>query len=325
MTGIPPFFVCCENPNAPAIGAAGTRKNMATALGAMAALASFEELALSPKPGLVDPDDCGSHGDMTWVTFLTSASVLAPLWREQAMDGVLHEYYKPSDGLYVKLRSRGIEMERKMFAATGGINTHKGLIFALSILLGAAGSCAARRNLSPGKICALASEIARPLVDDDIRRIRDSAKSCQGLTHGERILVEHGIGGIRSEAASGFPSALSALRELEDAVARGASYRDAALGALLLLMLISEDTNIIHRSGIDFWRGEYREETERAKINFDPLQPKNYLSLLELNKFLKNHSASPGGSADLLACTLFLYRSKILGNTLKHSAGRRKR
>jgi triphosphoribosyl-dephospho-CoA synthetase len=87
---------------------------------------------------------------------------------------------------------------------------------------------------------------------------------------------------------------------------------DAALRALLTLMSTCEDTNVIHRAGIDFWRGEYLERTREALEAFNPLEP-DYGPLLELDGFLAGKRASPGGAADLLACTLFLYRSKILG------------
>ncbi|MDR3331839.1 MAG: triphosphoribosyl-dephospho-CoA synthase [Synergistaceae bacterium] len=289
-------------------------KDAAEALGAAAALASLEEIVLSPKPGLVDPSDSGSHDDMTWTTFLASASALAPFWRAQAMDGIIYGNYKPSDGLLAKLRLRGKEMERTMFSATGGVNAHKGLIFALSLLLGAAGSCLARGNYSPSAVCARAGEIIAPSAEEDLRSIAAKAGNGEPLTHGEKIFIEHGIGGIRSEAAAGFPSLLAALGEMEDALSGGAGMRGATLCALLRLMLVTEDTNVIHRAGIEFWRGEYMEKTRSAKNNFDPANPSDNAPLMELNKFLSKYRASPGGSADLLACTLFIYRSKMLDN-----------
>ncbi|MDR1138233.1 MAG: triphosphoribosyl-dephospho-CoA synthase, partial [Synergistaceae bacterium] len=60
----------------------------AVALGALAALATYEEVMLSPKPGLVCPDSPGSHSDMNWITFLVGASAIAPLWRIQALAGL---------------------------------------------------------------------------------------------------------------------------------------------------------------------------------------------------------------------------------------------
>jgi triphosphoribosyl-dephospho-CoA synthetase len=310
MTDIPPSFYIC--------GDAALREpakfGLAESLGAIAAIASFEETFLSPKPGLVDPCDNGSHDDMTWVTLASSACALAPFWRDQAMDGLIcGNHYKPSCELLAKLSARGVEMERAMFAATGGVNSHKGLIFALSLLLGATGACASNRDLSPRSVCTRAAAIISPRVEMDFRDIRSRDADGAPLTHGERIFAEHGVRGIRGEAADGFPAVLSALEDLERAMSRGASYRDASLLALLSLMLLVEDTNVIHRSGIGFWRGEYARMTLAAKEDFDPLNP-SYAPLLELNEFLTAHRASPGGAADLLTCTLFLYRSKMFDN-----------
>lgn len=73
---------------------------------------------------------------MDWHTFIRSAQAIEPFWEYQAMAGLSGT--PPSDALK-RLRYIGIEMEKKMFAATSGINTHKGLIFLLSLLLYGAG------------------------------------------------------------------------------------------------------------------------------------------------------------------------------------------
>jgi triphosphoribosyl-dephospho-CoA synthetase len=282
----------------------------------MASLASFEELFVSPKPGLVGPLGRGSHDDMDWTTFLLSAAALAPHWREQAAVGAEHGYYKPLNEMMAPLRERGIEMERAMFAATGGVNTHKGLVFALSLLVGASGYCAAAGKFSPTEICRTASAVASPAVIAEFEKLNSMGAAYPGASHGEKIFAAHGIGGIRREAMEGFPRVLSALGAMRAERARGACLNDAALDALLLLMTQAEDTNVIHRAGVGFWRGEYRERVISARDKFNPASPGDYAPLSELDDFLSRHRASPGGAADLLACTLFLYRSKITDNSL---------
>jgi triphosphoribosyl-dephospho-CoA synthetase len=279
--------------------------------GGLAALATFEEALLSPKPGLVGPDGTGSHADMNWTTLLLSASALAPFWRLQALEGLTYCHYKPLEGLADKLRATGLEMERAMFRATDGVNTHKGLIFALSLILGASGVCFSNANYSPRSVLATAGEIIAPLVRADFERIRAKSSGAAPITHGEKIFLEYGVGGIRSEASRGFPSIPPALAALEDAVRGGAAVRDAALAGLLELMAVCEDTNVIHRGGVEFWRREYRERAAAARKQFDPCRPGDYGPLLELNELLVSRGVSPGGAADLLVCTLFLYRSKI--------------
>lgn len=284
---------------------------LTTVIGAAATLASFEEIVTAPKPGLVDPLHRGSHDDMSWVTFLQSASALAPFWSEQALEG-----FRCSDtaGLMSKLRRRGIEMERVMFEATNGVNTHKGLVFALSLLTGAAGSCLRAGRCAPEEICRHAAEIVAPTCLLEFEKIRARGPD-NASTHGEKIFLQHGVGGIRKEAMNGFPTLLDhGLPALEAALAAGAKMNEAALASLLSIMAHCEDTNVIHRAGFEFWRGKYKETVARIAAKFDPTRPGHYEALRELESLLLAYRASPGGAADLLACTLFLYRSKIPDN-----------
>ncbi|MDR3165252.1 MAG: triphosphoribosyl-dephospho-CoA synthase [Synergistaceae bacterium] len=284
--------------------------------GSMAALASFEELALSPKPGLVCLDSPGSHTDMDWVTFALGASALAPYWHVQASDGFRMGHYKPLRGIAEKLRATGLEMERAMYEATGGVNTHKGLIFALSLITGSSGVCARRNEFARDAILRVSGDIISPLVSMDLECIEKRARRSEKLTHGESIYLAHGLGGIRTEAAKGFPSVRVGLTALTEALSAGASLRGAAIAALLKLMTICEDTNVIHRGGMSFWEDEYRDRVRETARKFDPLEPDLDGSVREFGELLVSLGISPGGAADLLACTLFLYRSKITDNRL---------
>ena len=171
MSSVPPSFEY----DYPAVYPRGMN-DYGAVLGAMAALASFEEIMLSPKPGLVCPDSSGSHSDMDWVTFLLGASALTPFWRIQAMDGLhLGYYYKPLGQIAERLRETGLEMERAMYEATGGVNTHKGLIFAMSLLLGAFGVVAGHKNigmeaLTSWDIFRTAVRMIAPRVEREIGR-----------------------------------------------------------------------------------------------------------------------------------------------------------
>lgn len=288
-----------------------TDRSRAVFIGAMAALASFEEIMSAPKPGLVDPHHAGSHSDMTWTTFLLSAGALAPYWQAQAAIGALR---LPDDVAMRELRVQGVEMEQAMFGATGGVNTHKGLIFALSLLCGASGALAATSLYTVSDICRRAGEIAATSARAEL----EAVFSCQTentLTHGQAIYLRHGVSGIRGEAMAGFPTVLElGLPAFEQALLRGASYNDAAISALLAIMTQCEDTNVIHRGGFGFWSGIYKERAADAFARFDPANPGDYAPVAELDSFLVKRSVSPGGAADLLVCTLFLHRSKITDN-----------
>lgn len=306
-----------------------TGVTLETLLGALASEATAAEILVSPKPGLVDPRDSGCHKDMDWTTFLLSAAALAPHWGPQARPGL--EGVPPSSA-FPLLRERGRLMERDMFAATGGVNTHKGLIFALSLWLYAAGHTIRRGQLgTPETLGALAGSPVAGCVERELHPLRETLPP-RPLTHGERLFLEHGVTGIRGEAERGFPGVvhrgLPALREARSA---GASRNDAALAALLALMSSCEDSNVIHRGGYPFWVGPYLQEVARAREAFDPPRG-NHEALLPLDRLLRAHRVSPGGAADLLACTLFVdpllsplaanpFRCIFKGNILTEKGG----
>ncbi|MBU1082359.1 MAG: triphosphoribosyl-dephospho-CoA synthase, partial [Spirochaetes bacterium] len=95
----------------------------------LAARSLLREAEAAPKPGLVDRLGPGSHSDMDIGHFRLSAAALEPYFTRMAEEG------DPE-----RLRSLGIEAEAAMLAATGGVNTHKGAIWALGLLCAAAGT-----------------------------------------------------------------------------------------------------------------------------------------------------------------------------------------
>ena len=198
-------------------------------------------------------------------------------------------------------------MENSMFGATSGVNTHKGLIYALSILL-AAGALALRlRRTSPREICFLASEIAGESSLSELSNLSQKTLK-RPLTHGEHLFRKYGIRGIRGEIADAFPSIYQeGLPALMDVLQKGGTRKDAALFALLKIMRRCEDSNVIHRGGLEYWKEEYRNSVDETLADFDPFNPKDYTPLLRLQQEFEQRKISPGGAADLLACTLFLY------------------
>ena len=109
-------------------------------LAALAERALRLELDTPLKPGLVGPDGNGAHSDMNYDLMLHSIKSLRPFWSKMAVAADASE-----------LRRLGIEAEAAMLAATGGVNTHRGAIFALGLALNAKGDSA--------KIAALAEQI----------------------------------------------------------------------------------------------------------------------------------------------------------------------
>ena len=195
-----------------------------------------------PKPGLVDRFGPGSHRDMDFATFLLSMTALAPFWQRQALWGLAG--IPPGEALPC-LRRTGLKMDAAMYRATSGVNTHKGLIFALSLLLYGAGRCLLLgQGLQPSKVAAAAASAARGCCERELFSLAQSPPS-RPLTGGERIFLEHGVTGIRGEAEGGFPTVLRhGLPSFRKALSRGATRHDSALHPFDLMMH-GEDTNVI--------------------------------------------------------------------------------
>ena len=128
--------------------------------------AAVSEALTTPKPGLVDAEGSGCHNDMDCALFLKSARAIAPFWEAQARTGL--EGTPPSAAMR-ELRAAGAAMERAMFAATDGINTHKGLIYLMSLLLYGAGyALLSRDRVSAADAAKAASLAVRGVVEKEL-------------------------------------------------------------------------------------------------------------------------------------------------------------
>ena len=262
-----------------------------------------DEIATAPKPGLVDTLGQGCHLDMTWRTFIKSAQAIEPFWEYQALIGLSGT--SPSESLG-RLRFIGLEMEKKMFAATSGINTHKGLIFLLSLLLYGAGYCIySRKELTPENIACFASGSVEGLTSRELSSLSEKIAS-ENLTNGERLFLTHGITGARGEAEKGFPSLLQhGLPELRRVSSMGGSINSSHIAALLEIMHNCEDSNVIHRGGYGFWQNDYKDMVKETIEKFDPLS-EDYRPIEDLEKKFLRYRISPGGAADLLCCSIYI-------------------
>lgn len=262
---------------------------------ALACRAMLWEVLVTPKPGLVDRDNCGSHADMDVFTFASSAAAITPYLRNAYLLGS----ERPDRvELLAALRGAGRLAEEEMNRATGNVNTHKGLIYSLGLLCGALGRCEADGSVSFFGECGA---LARLTVEADFGTHTPSR-----ATAGQSLYKAHGIGGIRGEAAEGFPSvrqiALPVLTRLLD---DGMCPNDAGAYTLLALLGRVTDTNMIARGGM--------ETAAAAKATAYSLWPDlegdlpDLSRLCELDGQFIRDNLSPGGCADLLAITFFLY------------------
>jgi triphosphoribosyl-dephospho-CoA synthetase len=187
-----------------------------------------------------------------------------------------------------------------MLKASGGANTHRGLIFSMGLASAAFGSIFRRRE----KITAAETlDLAAAMTC----RVADDFAAGKGESHGERIHKRYGIGGVREEARRGFPAVRDcALPALRSSLAAGRHLNDAALAAFLHLLATVADTNIIHRSGPETLTAIQKDTAGFLAAGPSPSEIAEYAAKLDRDFIEKN--ISPGGCADLLALSLFLHR-----------------
>ncbi|MBR2259309.1 MAG: triphosphoribosyl-dephospho-CoA synthase [Blautia sp.] len=319
----------------------------AARIGQLAHTAMIEEVLTTPKPGLVDLYSNGAHTDMDVDTFRRSAAALFPFFTEMAIEGV-QETGTP-EALFRSIRKTGIEAEKAMYAATGGVNTHKGIIFTFGVFSAAAGRClregkeATAKNLaemqqamtgrilreelehmkkrretdsgfgsSTAEAVKSSSEDMEPTFKTASRKgEKNSAGDSSGcgrasVTHGERNFLRYGTAGIRGEAILGYPGIFRVgLPVLQDGLKRGQEWNLVKLQTLLTLMAQTEDSNVLSRGGLEELERVHAETKEFLR-NGGAYQPYAVQILRGMDADYIRRNCSPGGSADLLAASVFI-------------------
>ncbi len=265
----------------------------------LACRAILYEVATTPKPGLVDRANCGSHRDMDFFSFMDSASVLWPYFKECAEIG-RRTVLRPAPETLPFLRRAGQRAEAEMFAATNGVNTHKGAIFSVGILCGALGRLPEEQWKNPELVLDECAAITKGIVAADFAGLTPE----NARTAGQKFYLAYGITGVRGQMEAGLPAVREAgLPVLREGIARGLSINDAGCAALLALITASTDTNIIARGGIKIWQ----ETVSRLKTLLAENPYPNRETLETLDREFQEKNLSPGGSADLLAICYLLY------------------
>jgi len=270
------------------------QRQVAQSIGEIAAKSLLFEVCTTPKPGLVDRQNSGSHKDMDIFTFMASTAVLQPYFEDCAAAG-LQTAQQDAAETFEKIRFLGKQAEQKMLRATGGVNTHKGAIFTLGLLCAAAGRCSA--NVTPDTVCSQVAAMTRGLTKADMTR-------SDGKTAGQQLYRKYGIAGVRGLAEEGFPVLLKVgLPVLKEGLARELSLEEAGSVVLLHLMCAVTDTNLIARS--DLRTQQYICDEVSMLLGKTPFPDETVLRKIDAGFIERN--LSPGGSADLLAATYFLY------------------
>ena len=235
------------------------------------------ELDTTPKPGLVDRRDNGAHKDMDYALMSKSISALRPYLTRLAVESA-----KDIDP--AKIKEVGIEAEKAMLKATGGVNTHKGALFCIGLSVAAASNLAS----ATGSVQAYSFK-------ELVSRAASEIPSAQG-THGAEAKRSFKAVGALENARAAYPELfadwLPYYRSRE-----GDPFR--CHKTLLHIMTTLDDTNILHRRGAE---GLAHAEAEAARL----LEDFSESGLSSLNKDFIRENISPGGSADMLSLTIFI-------------------
>ncbi|MCF9019619.1 triphosphoribosyl-dephospho-CoA synthase [Pseudomonas syringae] len=254
--------------------------------------ALMDEANLSPKPALVDRRGNGAHTDLHLGLMHASALSLWPTFKLMAEAAA--QFQSPEQPLREELGRLGREGEAAMLHTTGGVNTHRGAIWALGLLVTAAALDV--NDCTPASICQRAARLA--LIKD--RQVVASN------SHGSIVAQRYGAMGAREQAQQGFPAVMNvALPQLQRSRAAGSGEQNARLDALLAIMTTLADTCVLYRAGPEGLLA-MQQGAQRVLDAGGSASLAGRRELHELDKQLLALNASPGGAADLLAACLFI-------------------
>lgn len=250
-----------------------------------------QELDTTPKPGLVDQHDSGAHADMDYRLMQRSIHALRPYFVQLAQVAQQGPLTHPI------ISAIGIEAERAMLATTGGVNTHRGALFSMGLAIVAAGSSLSEYSeFSEYSDYSDYSEHSDFSLQSAIAQLAQTFPDTQG-THGSRAVSQYQAKGALAMAREGYEQLFSDwqpfLRNLKQ---QGDPY--AHHKTLLRIMSQLDDTNILHRCGAEV---ASRVKAEAA----DMLAHFSTDALDDMNRRYSAENISPGGSADMLALTIF--------------------
>ena len=257
------------------------------------------EVTTTPKPGLVDRRNSGSHTDMDSFTFMSSAAALYPYFEACAKVG-RETMDRPAPETFAALRPLGCEAEGEMLDATNGVNTHKGAVFSIGITCAALGRLNRAEWCDPARVLQEVAAMTSGLTKQDFADITEE----NAVTAGQKLYVQYGITGIRGQVEAGLPVVLHhGLPVLENGLKLGYDINRAGCAALLEILVHSTDTNMIARSS----RERQLAWVARVKELLAQTPYPDEEALVELDDQFIAENLSPGGSADLLALTYLLH------------------
>ena len=239
------------------------------------------ELNTTPKPGLVDRNDNGAHKDMNLALMNRSIDALQPYFVKLALLGCQEEMPETE-----QVRQIGIDAERAMLNATGGVNTHRGALFCMGLVTLAGARCMKHDG-----------KVDEKQLQSLIIKVAEGFTPTAG-THGNDAVNAHRVTGALDLAKAGYEQLfndwLPAHRHFLAENAETACHK-----LLLHIMSQLDDTNVIHRVG-------YEQAQQVKQEALALLNDYSMAGMETMNRDFIARNVSPGGSADMVALTLFV-------------------
>ena len=256
----------------------------------------IEEVQLTPKPGLVDKNNNGSHSDMNLDLFYKSSKTIEPFLFKIAQRSFNLSSKQNKNSLNFEIRKIGIDCEKAMFSSTSGVNTHKGAIFSFSLFIYAITQLIQEQSV-----------LTASSIKDRIKLIAtDFDKDFNGenpLSKGQIAYKIYKLKGVRGEAQSGYNHVIKAFSFLKELL-KTYDYNISLCWTLIWLISNLDDTNIVTRK--DFETGNWAKMQCQKALETEDFN--NLKIIEEIDRKFIQKNISPGGSADLLALTIFLYK-----------------
>lgn len=266
----------------------------------LATKALLYEVSISPKAGLVSRLSNGSHKDMNFYTFIDSTLSLNEYFSECFIYGQKNDFY--SLDFFKNLRNLGKIAEKEMYKATNEINTHKGTIFSMGILISVLASHLKENEKIDLKILnEKIKNMCSPLLNE-----LESLKNFS--TYGEKAFKKYHLAGARGLAISGYDIVLlDGINKLKE-FTKILDFETSCILLLFYYISVLDDTNIVNRADIKTLKeiqSLCKNLYEENKKSLSKEKIRNEMS--NLNDIFIEKNISAGGSADLLILTIFIH------------------
>ncbi|MCE0826125.1 triphosphoribosyl-dephospho-CoA synthase CitG [Buttiauxella sp. A2-C2_NF] len=255
---------------------------------------------LTPKPGLLDIRNTGSHQEVNLTSYKAGVQMMMPWIKKFFVMGHDSAALKPQQVLMM-LRPVGIACETDILQVNGEVNTHRGAVFAFGLLSAAIGRLTAQNQpIEHTRLCHQVARLCRNLVE------RELASKTGKPGKSETQFLRYGFTGARGEAESGFRTVRTlALPTFQRVIHQTGDTQLALLQTLLHLMAWNDDSHLVSRGGLE---GLYfvQQQAQYLLWRGGVLAEGGIEELQKLDDELIERNLSPLGSADLLAVTWFL-------------------